>query len=448
MVVTIRPYQSEGLEFLVSHGRAALWDEPGLGKTMQTLLSMRDLEPRGTILVVCTGDAIGVWIDEIRFWLDEEPTVFAGLGASTDALDNPHGFVITNYHRLATALTYRWDGVIFDESQALRNRNTATLFKTVRSHFDKKRTGLQTVPAFFLSGTPIVKHTGDMWPILHLLDKQKWSSYWRFVNKYAVTWHDDFGWHVEGVTNALNLWREVSSVALRRTVAEVQPNLPPIIRQRVPLEMTRKQAKAYRELEKDLYTEVAAGSDYLLTPSALSLETRLRQLLVSPRLLGIDDDGAGILALVDIARSHSRPFVVFMPFVEEAMPAVEAALLRTGRPIYRVRGGMGLKLHESVNLFKQAAKVGEAPILLAGLAMAKSWSVSTVTYECYMLEYDWNDTTMVQAERRLGRDGQTETVFSRYFVHQDSHDFEALDILSGKRRLAKVILDRARLRVR
>lgn len=441
-VPSIRPYQAEALEFLVKHERAALWDEPGLGKTMMSLLAMRDLEPRGRILVVATGDATGVWQDEINFWLDEGSGVYSGLKPSEDELDRPHGFVITNYHRLANVLSRRiqWDGVIFDESQMLRNRNTTTLFKSVRHYFDRARYGLGGIPAFFLSGTPIVKAAGDIWPILHLIDRKRWNAFWPFVQKYSIFWQDQFGWHTEGVTNAKGLWEETSSVSLRRTVEVAQPWLPPKVRQRVPLTMTPKQARAYRDLERDMYAEVDDGS-LLLAPSALAAETRLRQLLVCPRLLGIEDDGAALLALRDIATSHRRPLVVFTPF-PSAFPFVEAALLRTGRPMYRVRGGMGERFRESVDLFNRAAKEGSGPILLASVEMAKGWSVAKSTHECYMLEFDWNETAMKQAESRLHRDGQEDTVFSRYFVHEGTHDFDALDVLAGKRRLADVILDR------
>lgn len=451
MTLSIRPYQAEGLDFLVEHGRAAIFDEPGLGKTMQALLAMRDLIPEGRILVVCTGDAIGVWQEQIELWLDEYSTVYAGQYAKEDALYHD-GFVITNYNRLATALDWQWAGVIFDESQMLRNRNTRTLFKAVRERFDKARFGFKGIPAFFLSGTPIVKAAGDVWPILHLIDKQRWNAFWPFVRKYSIFWIDDYGWHTEGVTNVNGLWAEVGSVALRRTKAEVQPDLPPKIRQRVPLTMTPRQAKAYRELEKDMIAEVDGSSrvapdgGLLLTPSVLARETRLRQLLVSPRLLGIDDEGAGMLALREVAANGAAPFVIFTPFAE-AIPLIEAALFRTKRPTYSVRGGMALgRLADSVTAFKASAKAGEHPILISSVQMSKSWSVSEVASECYMLEYDWNATTMTQAEDRLHRDGQTDTVVARYLVHDDTHDFDALEVVSGKRRLADVILDRARRR--
>lgn len=436
----IRPYQSEGLEFLTSrpNGRAALWDRPGLGKSMQSLLAMNYLvQDRARILIVATGDAVGVWQDETLKWLDEEAAVYAGPKAKLSALDH-HGVVVVNYHRVEHALMRGgWDGVIFDESQMLRNRNTRTLFKTVRAEFDDRKTGYWRVPAFFLSGTPIVKSTGDIWPILHLIDKTRWRSYWDFVQKYAIVWQDIHGWHVEGVTNLNALWAETKSVALRRLVGEVE--LPPKTRQRVRLTMTPKQAAFYHQMRKEMWAEVDDGS-LMLSPSALVKETRLRQVLACPRIVGIDDDGAAIKDLTEIAERSHDPFVVFTPFAE-AIPHIRRALERAGRPTYNVQGGMGAGLARSIDLFKRAVSAGEAPVIVSTVQMGKSWSVASYANEAYMVGVDWNETTMDQAESRLNRDGQLLPMFARYFVHEGSHDMDALDILLGKKRLADAILD-------
>jgi SNF2 family DNA or RNA helicase len=403
---------------------------------------MRDLVPEGRILVVATGDAIGVWQDEVELWLDEETSVYAGPGAKLEAL-TAGGFVLTNYSRLAAVFEHEWDGIIFDESQMLRNRKTRTLFITVRSAFNQSHRGFDRIPVFFLSGTPIVKAAGDLWPILHLIDKHRWSSYWKFVQKYAITWEDQFGWHVEGVTNAKGLWNEeLAGVCLRRLEGEVP--LPDKVRQRVPLTMTPRQAKLYRQLEVDMIAEIDNPGGLLLTPSVLARETRLRQALACPRILGVDDDGAAIAALVAIAERNPDPFVVFSPFAE-ALPYLEKALFAaTKRPVYVIRGGMGDRFGKSVQFFKQSTAAGEGPILLSTVQMGKSWSVAEQTHDVYMLCFDWNATTMLQAESRLHREGQKDTVFARYFTHEATHDQAALDVLASKKRLSDVILDRYR----
>lgn len=440
MTLEIRPYQAEGIEFLAERMRAGLFDRPGLGKSMQSLLTMNDtLDDGARILVVAPGDALGVWQDEAAKWLGEEAPVYAGLKAKPAMLAH-QGVVITNYARLGQSLDYgHWDGVIFDESQMLRNRNTRTLFKTVKSYFDPKRFGYHDVPAYFLSGTPIVKSVGDVWPILHLIDKKRWSSFWRFVNEYAITYRDPIHGHmvIEEVKNVTKLWDELATVILRRTRGEVE--LPPKTRYRIPLEMTPTQRKVYKSVEDSMMAEV--GDGYLLAPTALARETRLRQLLVCPRLVGVDDDGAILPALADFAWRSDEPFVVFTPFTE-ALPYYQAYLDRTNRPIWSIHGGMGARFHQYVNEYKAAAANGEQPILLAQIAMGKSWDVSATTHQIFFAGTDWNEVSHEQAEDRADRNGQEKGVMSGYFVHQDSHDFDQLEVVAGKKRLADLIIDR------
>lgn len=440
-MLTLRPYQAEAIDFLVDRGRACLFDEPGLGKCMQSLLSMRELDSDGQLLVVAPGDAIGVWPDEVEKWLGEDAGVWAGVNADLAALDA--SVVITNYARLPQVFDKKhlWSGVIFDESQALRNRNTTTLFKFVKTVFDNRAYGMRDVPVFFLSGTPIVKSVGDIWPMLHVVDRKRWRGYWPFVQDYALVWQDQFGWHVEGVGNVTQLWADLDDVVLRRLRKDVQKWLPIRTRQPIRLTMTPKQAKAYYQLEKDMMAEIDDGSLFL-TPSVLSLETRLRQLLVMPRWLGIEDDGAGVNLLKEVATDHNRPFVVYTPFVKP-MPMIADALAKASkRQVFLVHGGMGQRFRQSVEDFKARANAGEDPILLSNIKMAKGWDVSRQTFECYMLGLEWNEVDMEQAESRLDRDGQVNGVMAYYLLHNDSHDDDALAVLSGKRRLAEVILDR------
>lgn len=65
------PYQGAGARFLAERPRALLSDEPGLGKTVQTLAALRD---DAAALVVCPASAKGVWMRETSRWRsDLEP---------------------------------------------------------------------------------------------------------------------------------------------------------------------------------------------------------------------------------------------------------------------------------------------------------------------------------------------------------------------------------------
>ena len=63
------PHQADGVEFLVSKGRAVLGDDMGLGKTGQAIAAMQIAAPEGAILVVCPASLKLNWRREIRMVL-------------------------------------------------------------------------------------------------------------------------------------------------------------------------------------------------------------------------------------------------------------------------------------------------------------------------------------------------------------------------------------------
>jgi SNF2 family DNA or RNA helicase len=70
-----RPYQQEGIEFLRTRKRAAIWDEMGLGKTSQALYA---IPPGSQTLVLTVKSALGVWENEAAKWLGLDVMTYVG----------------------------------------------------------------------------------------------------------------------------------------------------------------------------------------------------------------------------------------------------------------------------------------------------------------------------------------------------------------------------------
>jgi SWI/SNF-related matrix-associated actin-dependent regulator 1 of chromatin subfamily A len=74
--VSLFPYQVKGVEFLKSHRKAFLFDDPGLGKTRQNLEALNASLPT---LVICPKAAKSVWANETLKWRkDLRPKVIEG----------------------------------------------------------------------------------------------------------------------------------------------------------------------------------------------------------------------------------------------------------------------------------------------------------------------------------------------------------------------------------
>lgn len=433
----LRPYQVEGIKYLTRFGRTILADETGVGKTVQALLAARRLTDK-RILVVAPKSASGVWVRETKKWLGEEARTYEGTTRSYKDLDDAP-ILVTNYvlFREVVARHPHWQVIIYDEAHKLRNRQTKTALAAMRS--------VSSLYVFFLTGTPIFTNAGDLWPMLHIADPKEFKAYWPFVQLWCHLIEEQYGPRhvvkVEGVKNPKRLQRGLNKYGymLRRLKKDVMPELPEKFRDEWPLRMNAKQSAAYKKMAKEMILEVEGREDILAIPSKLALVTRLRQLLVSPKLLGLDFEGAGEEALKEELAESNDAAIVFTPFAE-ALPILQEGLKKTGRPIMVIRGGMSERqLVDAVETF-QTIKADREPLLLVSLLMGTSWTATRAT-RAYFLGYDWSPANNKQAEDRIHRFGQKDYTYVKYIVHQGTIDEHLMNILNEKTTVARLVLD-------
>lgn len=441
----LRPFQQAGVDFLVENPRAILADEMGVGKTAQALFAARELvehaDHASNILVVCPKSARGEWADQAREWLGIEAHSYNGTGR---VWDPEARIVITNYKLLGEIADHRqsWGVVIFDEAHKLRNarKRKAKPDGTPRGPWRDVHRLMPQHGVYFLTGTPITKNAGDLFPLLNIIDRKRFASYWAFVKRWAITYHNGYGYIVEGSKDEAKLRHELRELMIRRTKAEVMPELPPKQRSRVSYELSSKQAKHYRELAKQAMTEI--GDGLLIAPGTLAKLTRLRQLLVCPRVLGIDDDGAALEALVERLEGADAPALVFTPFAE-ALPYIGAALEKAGIEVSYV-SGKTRDIQAVVKAFE--ASDNPARALIATAQQGTAWTAVSAS-QTHHLGWLWNPSDNAQAEDRTHRHGQRASVNNYYYLAEGTIDDDGMDIIAGKKRVADLVLGDA-LRIR
>ena len=428
----LRGYQVEGIEYLTRYGRTILADETGIGKTVQALIAGRKLTDQ-RILVVAPKSASGVWVKEAMKWLGETARTYEGPSRKRVDLDNAT-ILVTNYHLLREVIARHphWTLIIYDEAHKLRNRTRETLYGAASR--------VSSSYVFFLTGTPIYSNAGDLWPMLNIIKPQAFNSYWGFVKLWAHMDHNGYGYMIHGVKNPKRLQRGLNRNGwmLRRLKKDVLKDLPEKFRDEWPLKMNSKQRKAYEQMANELVLKLDGEHD-LAIPSKLALMTRLRQLLVAPKLLGLDFEGAGEEALKEELGETTDAAIIFTPFAD-ALPLLQKSLEKTGRPIRIIRGGSSAKgLAEAVAWF-QSYEGPTEPILLCSLLMGTSWTATRAT-RAYFLGYDWSPANNIQAEDRIHRLGQKDFTYVKYIVHEGTIDEHLMDILNEKTTVARLLLD-------
>lgn len=456
----LRNYQKDGIKTMQTRLFNLNYDDMGLGKTIVTLYSaiqkakylfsdrnLSRLDFAEHILIVCPKKALYVWKEEITKWFNLESIIYSGTVTQRKKLlerDNNgfceldfSPFIITTYGMLEELKDkLNWCGIIADEihEAGLLNHKTKT-YKTFEGYIKRIKW------FYLLTGTPIRQGVIDCYAPLHLVAPDIFKNYWSFVNSYCIVTNTPFGKQIERNPRDIKGFRKMlDKYMVRRLKSEVLKDLPGKQRQPIILEMTKKQAKAHQDVLKEF---VYNDEDTLVvSQNAMTAMLRARQILVTPRLLGIDEDGAAFDYLKEEGKyllESNKPFVVFTPF-RQAIPLIEDLInsIGMGTKIYTITGG--LKPSEFANQWQGFMQdLSTNKVLLCVIKSGASFH-ATVASDCFFLGYEWDFNLNSQAEDRLCRLGQTNFVNCRYLLHKDTVDENVKERLNDKNNASNWII--------
>lgn len=440
--LTLREYQSSGVDFLVEHGRAILGDEMGLGKTCQAVLAAKKLmRPNQKCLIVCPKPAIGVWEREIKVWTGDSCIKYAGtLPQRTKSWKqfSSVDWCITNFAHLRDLPKKSWRIIIIDEAHHLKNPKVGPFITLDKEYYSKY--------LLLLSGSPVKNGAQDLWTLLHLVDPIAFPKYWGFVMKYLVTLKDERLGYTEitgAVKHPLAFQQLLRKYMIRRLKKDHLKELPAKTRMQIPIQHSAKQRKLYDTLADEMMLELPNGN-LLLTPNTMTKILRLRQLNVSPKLLGFPEKGTMIDAFLEDMEDefHVGPILVFTPFAK-LLPGLRDILAEKGVASAIIQGGMAeSKITAIVTAFQNGTHKRQA--LLCSVLSGQSWTATRASV-AYFLGYDWVPANCHQAEDRIHRFGQTRGVRIKYFTCEDTVDEHVLSVLSQKTTWATLALEPTKL---
>lgn len=212
--------------------------------------------------------------------------------------DHEHHLMVAEYPELTSI---GWDAIIMDESHhALASTANSSSKNITQSRLGAVRLRKCLKPggiALALSGTPFRSRLTKSWGTLNWLDPRSFSSYWDFAERHFEVTDGRYGKIIDSgakipVPRDMELFQnELRPRYLSRTKEAVAPDLPPIFYPGVPpenrpdgkpsiwIEMSPKQARAYREMVKMARAQLEAGE--ITAVGVLAELTRLRQFACS-----------------------------------------------------------------------------------------------------------------------------------------------------------------------
>jgi SNF2 family DNA or RNA helicase len=410
------PYQVEGIAFLMPRQAALLADEMGLGKTMQAILALRLLFHAGLVrraLLVCPKPLVNNWSHELRTWAEDVP--FEVIGGDAEArracwrvsncpLKLVNYELLTRDAALATAADVRFDVVVLDEAQRIKNRDCKTA-QVVRA--------LRRERSWALTGTPVENRPEDL------------------VNLFAFIDPD----RIPPDTPVKRLPSLAGDCILRRTKDDVLTELPPKTVRDAYLELTPAQRAAYVLAEKEGVVRLNALGDTITVQHVFELVMRLKQICNFDPLTGQSAKLEQLHAdLAEVADS-GRKAIVFSQWVEPLQFLAEALkslgpLLYHGKVPQRER-------QPTLDRFKGDPR---KHVLLMSYGTGSVGLNLQFTNYVFLFDRWWNPAVEDQAINRAHRIGQREPVFVTRFVTQGTIEGRIAQVLEKKRQLFSDLL--------
>lgn len=453
-----RPFQRAGIQFILRDGATAtlLADDMGLGKTVQALGAINALPEIKRVLIVCPASLKRNWKVEAETWLQGAYQVDVVQGsywpwpgqviAGKEIRIINYDLLARHAHRLSEKT---WDLLIADEAHYLNSE------RTQRSRAFSK---IQATRRVYLTGTPILNHPRELYPILKSLAPEICPTREEYKRLYEAVADDalmDFhptGWQFTGLPDdplaGLQTWLR-ETVMIRRMKSDVLDELPPKTRQVIELpaegalgQLVEREHAAQERAEASIRNlswavkrarERGDVREFREAVRALRAgrRTAFREMSVIRRETALAKLPLVIPQIEDARRGGK---VVVFAHHAEVLDQLQAAL---GLGVVRLCGKTSPGARAAaVERFQNDPT---CTVFLGSLSAAGVGHTLTAASHLIFAEVDWTPSVLQQAEDRIYRIGQRLRVLIQYLVLAGS-----LDATMIKRTVAKQeVIDRA-----
>ncbi|MBI2825688.1 MAG: DEAD/DEAH box helicase [Planctomycetia bacterium] len=412
------PFQLDGVAFLYPRHAALLADEMGLGKTMQAITAIRLLfhaRQARRVLVVCPKPLVTNWRRELQTWAPELPLVIVEGNRSRrhfqwQAADAP--VRIANYELLRRDADFvtaaeRFDLVVLDESQRIKNRAGATS-QVVRA-IPRER-------SWALTGTPVENSSDDLVGIFDFLAPG----------------------HLNAGMAPRRMGRLTSDYVLRRTKAQVLTDLPPKLIRDAEVELSPEQRESYRLAEEQGVLRLTAMGEAATIHHVFELILRLKQICNFDPATGTSSKFERLVADVEEVAASGQKALVFSQWVE-TLTVLRRRLARFGPMEYH--GSVPAARRDDV-----LAEFRDDPrhhvLLISYGAGGVGLNLQFASY-VFLFDRWWNPAVEDQAINRAHRIGAEGPVTITRFLSLSTIEERIEQVLRDKRELFDAIFSGA-----
>jgi SNF2 family DNA or RNA helicase len=430
-----RSYQIEAACMIREAGSALIFDDPGTGKSAETVLGLVERAHAGhqvhPVVIVAPSSVVDPWIDECRAWAPRwRVRAWRGTPAARRAMPGTADVYVTSYGtarrdapdinpRNSPLIALQPATVVADECHLLKHHDTEQS-KAVR------RLASRAASFIGLSGTPITHSPADLWPTLTALEPGAWPSSERWNRRYCLDSPVNYGFAPGGLNPATEPEFRMTLLGRHRRIAkaDVLAELPPKVHTIRVVELPPAYRKAYDAMESDMLAQLPDGGE-LSVMSVLEQFTRLSQMASAAADIAVTseivpDPATGLPierlhekvtlkapswkvdALLEVlAERPGQPAVAFTPSRQLALLAGEAATVAGLRVGYIV-GGQTPRKRTTV---RESFQRRELDLVCVTTSAGGVGLTLTAARTAVFLQRPWSLVEAMQAEDRLHRIG-------------------------------------------
>lgn len=445
--VTPYAYQQEGILFGLRKKRFLIGDEPGLGKTLQSI-GVVDCAHAYPCLVICPSSLKINWQREFEKFADVKALVLDDATRTTfPYLLNMgmHQVCIVNFESLRkyfvwdikTTGVFRLKDVVF--------ANYIKMFRSViidESHRVKDPSAQQTIFTkgictgkkyiALLSGTPVVNRPEDLVAQLSIMERlaDDFGGRGKFLSDYCSFGKDQKDEQAEALADlSAKLY---DKCMIRREKKSVLKELPDKTRTDLYVELDPESRKVYDTAAADLreYLEKYTGCTDVEIRRKMRMEALVK--FMTLRSLSAKGKVRQAVDFVNTFLANGKPLILFCSYHEivDALKKVfPKAVSVTGRETT-------VEKQAAVDSFQN----GHTQLIVCSIKAAGVGLTLTASSNVAFIEFPWTYADCCQCEDRAHRIGQKDNVTCYYLLGRNTIDHVLYSIIHKKKSIANQIM--------
>lgn len=450
MIYTPKPHQQIAADFLAAHNRCALFLDMGLGKTVVTLTHLsrllEDLSILKPLVIAPKRVAEDTWSREAAKWDHlQHLQISRVLGPAKQrnaALEADADIYVINRENVQWLVDrygplWPFDCVVIDELSSFKSAQ-AKRWRSLR------RVIKLCTHVIGLTGTPAPNGYMDLWPELFLIDggaalgKTLGAYRQEYFYAGAHKGHVVYDWHLKRGSRE-KIDEKIKPFCLSMTKDDWL-QLPPIIYNDIKVRMTKAERSQYDRVVRDSVLPLYKGKASTVSEMDAAIvgstaATTLGKLLQMSNGACYDDTGKvfqlhdhKLDALADIIEAaNGQPILVFYSYKHDL------ARLHEAYP-----DGQDLITSEQITAWNN----GEIPILFAHPAAAgHGLNLQEGGHIIVWFGLPWSLELYQQANARLHRQGQEQSVIVHHILCEDTVDERVIAALHNKDATQRALLD-------